>query len=90
MREAFFDASLSINCLSLPSPLPHHDELDYDLNCSRSYRGGLYSLYSIAHAQFVWDLKTEPEYIRLFQEIWGTEKLLGTFLYLGTTSTRSS
>lgn len=41
------------------------------------YRGGLYSLYSIAHAQFVWDLKTEPAYIKLFEEIWGTDELLG-------------
>jgi hypothetical protein len=40
-------------------------------------RGGLYSLYSIAHAQFVWDAKTEPEYIDLFARIWGTEELLG-------------
>lgn len=40
-------------------------------------RGGLYSLYSIAHAQFVWDLKTEPAYIKLFEEIWGTDELLG-------------
>jgi hypothetical protein len=45
--------------------------------CIFRHRGGLYSLYSIAHAQFVWDAKTEPEYINLFARIWGTEKLLG-------------
>jgi hypothetical protein len=33
--------------------------------------------FSIAHAQFVWDIKTEPKYVELFERIWGTDKLAG-------------
>ena len=35
--------------------------------------------YSVAHAQFVWDIKTEPGIVSLFEEIWGTDKLTVSF-----------
>lgn len=42
-------------------------------------RGGLYSAYSVAHAQFMWDAKTEPGVVKIFEEIWGTDKLTVSF-----------
>jgi len=48
-------------------------------NLPRHGRGGLYSLYSVAHAQFVWDAKLEPGVIDAFAKIWGTEKLTVSF-----------
>jgi hypothetical protein len=42
-------------------------------------RGGLYSAYSIAHAQFMWDAKTEPGVVEIFEQIWGTDKLTVSF-----------
>lgn len=59
-------------------------------SCPPLHRGGLYSLYSIAHAQFVWDLKTEPAYMQLFEEIWGTKELLGEFTTRPGSTTISS
>ncbi|ORY34554.1 hypothetical protein BCR39DRAFT_556072 [Naematelia encephala] len=41
--------------------------------------GGLYSHYSFAHAQFVWDAKAEPGIVDLFEKIWGTDKLTVSF-----------
>jgi hypothetical protein len=31
--------------------------------------------FSFAHAQFVWDCKSEPEVRAIFAKIWGTDKL---------------
>jgi hypothetical protein len=42
-------------------------------------RGGLYSAYSVAHAQFMWDAKTEPGVVEIFEQIWGTDKLTVSF-----------
>jgi len=42
-------------------------------------KGGLYSHFSFAHSQFVWDCKTEPKIVELFETIWGTEKLTVSF-----------
>ncbi|GFZ51910.1 hypothetical protein JCM24511_09680 [Saitozyma sp. JCM 24511] len=42
-------------------------------------RGGLYSQYSFAHSQFVWDAKAEPKIVQLFETIWGTDKLTVSF-----------
>ena len=41
--------------------------------------GGLYAHYSFAHAQFVWDIKSEPEIVKLFETIWGTDRLAVSF-----------
>lgn len=38
---------------------------------------GIYSLFSFAHAQWVWDLKTQPRWVEAFEKIWGTKELLG-------------
>lgn len=35
--------------------------------------------YSVAHAQFVWDIKAEPGIVSLFEQIWGTDKLTVSF-----------
>lgn len=45
----------------------------------RHNRGGLYSQYSFAHSQFVWDAKSEPKIIELFETIWGTPELTVSF-----------
>jgi hypothetical protein len=35
-------------------------------------------MFSFAHAQWVWDLKTDPRWVEAFEKIWGTKELLGT------------
>jgi hypothetical protein len=45
----------------------------------RHNRGGLYSQYSFAHSQFVWDAKAEPKIVELFETIWGTDQLTVSF-----------
>ncbi|KAJ9113855.1 hypothetical protein QFC19_000048 [Naganishia cerealis] len=40
---------------------------------------GIISNFSIAHAQWVWDLKTDPRWVELFEKIWGTKELLVSF-----------
>ncbi|KAJ9122679.1 hypothetical protein QFC24_004108 [Naganishia onofrii] len=39
-------------------------------------RSGIHAQFSIAHAQWVWDLKTNPKWVELFERIWGTKELL--------------
>jgi len=48
-------------------------------NLPRHNRGGLYSQYSFAHSQFVWDCKSEPKIVDLFATIWGTPELTVSF-----------
>lgn len=48
-------------------------------NLPRHGKGGLYSNYSFAHSQFVWDAKSEPKIVELFEKIWGTDKLTVSF-----------
>jgi len=48
-------------------------------NLPRHNRGGLYSQWSFAHSQFVWDAKTEPKIVDAFAKLWGTEKLTVSF-----------
>jgi len=48
-------------------------------NLPRHNHGGLYSQYSFAHAQFVWDAKTEPGVVELFEKLWGTKELTVSF-----------
>ena len=65
-------------------------------NLPKHNRGGLYSQFvtshapliahrsfSFAHAQFVWDCKSEPKIVELFEKLWGTEKLTVSFGELG-------
>ncbi|GHJ86513.1 hypothetical protein NliqN6_2915 [Naganishia liquefaciens] len=40
---------------------------------------GIYSLFSFAHAQWVWDIKTEPRWVEAFEKIWGTKELLVSY-----------
>ncbi|GFZ46771.1 hypothetical protein JCM24511_03991 [Saitozyma sp. JCM 24511] len=42
-------------------------------------RGGLYNRLSIAHQQWVWDLKSEPSLVEKFEQIWGTKELLVSY-----------
>jgi len=51
----------------------------HSANLPRCGKGGLYSLFSFAHAQFVWDLKTDPKYVECFEKIWGTDELAVSF-----------
>jgi len=48
-------------------------------NLPRHNHGGLYYAYSFAHAQWVWDVKTEPKIVECFEKIWGTDKLTVSF-----------
>lgn len=44
-------------------------------NLPRHVKGGLFSQFSFAHSQFVWDCKSEPGVREIFATIWGTDKL---------------
>jgi len=48
-------------------------------NLPKHNKGGLYSQFSFAHAQFVWDAKLEPKIIELFQKVWGTDEITVSF-----------
>jgi len=48
-------------------------------NLPRHNRGGLYGAYSFSHAQFVWDAKTEPKIVEVYEKIWGTKELTVSF-----------
>jgi len=48
-------------------------------NLPRHSFGGLYAHYSFAHAQFVWDIKSEPGVVKVFESIWGTDRLTVSF-----------
>lgn len=42
-------------------------------------RGGLFNHYGVGHEQFAWDIRAEPELIKVFGKIWGTEELLVSY-----------
>ncbi|KAF4474762.1 putative phytanoyl-CoA dioxygenase [Colletotrichum fructicola Nara gc5] len=48
-------------------------------NIPRHRYGGLFDHFSFAHAQFVWDCKSEPNVRQIFATIWGTDKLTVSF-----------
>ncbi|KAH7160659.1 hypothetical protein EDB81DRAFT_879008 [Dactylonectria macrodidyma] len=48
-------------------------------NIPRHRYGGLFDHFSFAHAQFVWDCKSEPKVRDIFAKIWGTDKLTVSF-----------
>ncbi|KAL3440168.1 hypothetical protein BJX65DRAFT_315049 [Aspergillus insuetus] len=48
-------------------------------NFPRHRHGGLFDHFSFAHAQFVWDCKSEPKVREIFATIWGTDKLTVSF-----------
>ena len=39
-------------------------------------RGGLFHRNGAGQEQFCWDIRSEPEVIKTFAKIWGTEELL--------------
>lgn len=40
---------------------------------------GIIQHHRVGHAQFIWDIRCEPNIINIFKEIWGTDKLLVSF-----------
>jgi hypothetical protein len=46
-------------------------------------RGGLFHRNGAGQEQFCWDIRSEPEVIKTFAKIWGTEELL---VSVGTSS----
>lgn len=48
-------------------------------NLPRHVKGGLYYAYSFAHSQWVWDIKSTPAIVNVFEKIWGTDKLTVSF-----------
>ncbi|ORX35314.1 hypothetical protein BD324DRAFT_632306 [Kockovaella imperatae] len=42
-------------------------------------KGGLFSRYGAGHEQYAWDIRAEPELIKVFAKIWGTEELLVSY-----------
>ena len=51
-----------------------------DSTASKSIRGyWTDDRFSFAHAQFVWDAKSEPGIVDLFKTVWGTDQLTVSF-----------
>jgi len=42
-------------------------------------RGGIFNRYGAGHEQYAWDIRAEPELIKVFAKIWGTEELLTSY-----------
>lgn len=60
-------------CLHFSSMLLHR----HTRYCnSLSHRGGLFNRHAVGQEQFAWDIRGEPELIKVFAHIWNTEKLL--------------
>ncbi|CAD6569285.1 MAG: hypothetical protein TREMPRED_005173 [Tremellales sp. Tagirdzhanova-0007] len=56
------------------------DPVSWDVkHLPRHKKGGLYTQYSFAHSQFVWDAKSEPGIVGLYETIWGTDRLTVSF-----------
>lgn len=43
------------------------------------HKGGLYNNYGVAHEQFLWDLRSEPELTKPFETLWNTDELMVGF-----------
>jgi len=44
-----------------------------------SHKHGIFQNYGVGHQQFVWDIRTEPRIIDIFEKIYNTRKLLVSF-----------
>ncbi|KAB8210431.1 Clavaminate synthase-like protein [Aspergillus parasiticus] len=44
-----------------------------------SFKGGMYSAYAATHEKFVWEARMEPNVIKAFSDLWGTDELLVSF-----------
>lgn len=44
-----------------------------------SFKGGMYSAYGSSHERFVWEARTEPAVVDVFEKLWGTDELLCSF-----------
>ncbi len=42
-------------------------------------RHGLLQHYQIGHAKFIWEIRSDPSICRIFETIWGTDRLLVSF-----------
>jgi len=40
---------------------------------------GIFKQYGVGHSQVMWDLRSEPSIIKIFEKIWNTDKLLVSF-----------
>ncbi|KAF9043649.1 hypothetical protein BDZ89DRAFT_1059571 [Hymenopellis radicata] len=48
-------------------------------NLPVGHRGGLFNNYGVAHEQFMWDLRSEPELLKPFEMLWNTDELMVGF-----------
>ncbi|KAI6811471.1 hypothetical protein KC332_g11725 [Hortaea werneckii] len=44
-----------------------------------SFKGGMYFAYASTHEKFVWEARTEPGVLSVFEKLWGTNELLCSF-----------
>lgn len=44
-----------------------------------SFKGGMYFGYGSNHEKFVWEARTEPKVLEVFEKLWGTKELLTSF-----------
>ena len=48
-------------------------------NLPPHHRGGLYNDLAVGHEDLLWSIRAEPELIKVFSELWGTDELLVSF-----------
>ncbi|KAG7528265.1 hypothetical protein FFLO_06297 [Filobasidium floriforme] len=48
-------------------------------NLPPHHRGGLYNDLAVGHEDLLWSIRAEPELIKIFAELWGTDELLVSF-----------
>jgi hypothetical protein len=48
-------------------------------NLPPHHRGGLYNDLAVGHEDLLWSIRAEPELIKIFSELWGTDELLVSF-----------
>ncbi|PSK42887.1 Pentatricopeptide repeat-containing protein [Elsinoe australis] len=44
-----------------------------------AFKGGMYMQYCGSHEKFVWEARTEPAVVEIFEKLWGTQELLCSF-----------
>ncbi|KAK4611586.1 hypothetical protein CLAFUW4_12679 [Fulvia fulva] len=43
------------------------------------HRNGLYNRYCVNHEDFVWKIRAEPNIVKVFEQVWGTDDLIASF-----------
>ncbi|RDW87855.1 hypothetical protein BP5796_03549 [Coleophoma crateriformis] len=65
---------------SFPLGFDENDESTWTAeHLPASFKGGMYSAYGSSHEKCVWEARTEPKVVEIFETLWGTKELLCSF-----------